>query len=345
MKTSLKIDTSRLQFQLLLVCLAWLLCAGCGHPVPSEHVICGGEFAEAERLVGSAPTPRLASKDFGPVACRVMGKGFGGSAALQAFRGGPTPVYQLPGLRPGELIRLRADRLSGVGGRLRACVRVDGQLRWDISQRQAQTREDGSGRLNLEFVVPPELAGHTLTVTLEAGAQDTVTLFEDLYVEVLPKALVTAAFRRGIWIDVRDGRRYPVVHLGQNWWLAEDYACGADSGCAYADAAASLPAPLRLPSDRDWAALEAAVGVPQAALADSGLRGYMPQARLRKGGDTGIDILPTGPAGADSLGVRYWSSSEADAGRYWIRHFGTEMGIERLQADAKQRIHMRAVLR
>lgn len=317
---------------------------GCGHPVPGETVSCGGEYAKDGRLTGSGATTRLLSNDFGPEECRVMDKGYGGSAALRAFRGGPGPVYRVADLRTGEFFRLRAVRLAGTQGRLRVAVREGGRLRLDLRQSVGEPLADGNEALALECIVPEELAGLTLEVSLEAGPDDSISLFEDLSVEVLSRSLVPPATRHSFWVDARDGHRYGLVHLGQCWWLAEDFAFRADSGqhgYTYAEALAALPPALRLPTDAEWAALEAAVGLHP--VASGGPPAHAHQTRLRKGGDTGWDAWPLEAIDGDSLAVRYWSGSAADSGQHWIRHFGANIQIDRLQIPDSQRVQVRAI--
>jgi uncharacterized protein (TIGR02145 family) len=327
-----------------LACCLLLGLFGCGHPVPHEHIQCGGEYAKNGRITGSGATPHLQANEFGPLECRVMDKGYGGSAALRAFRGGPCPSYTVPDLVPGAYYRLNAHQIGGTQGRLRVCVRQGQRLVWDLAQALTQPRDKGRLVYSLDWAVPKEFAGMTMEVRLEAGPADSVALFENFSIYAFPSSLLAGPGRSSHWVDARDGHRYRVVHLAQRWWLAEDLVYQADSTGAYtyAQARAALPAALRLPTDADWDALEAATGMRPRNPGEA--QPYVHTPSLRVGGHSGFDVLPVAVTGYDSLYIRYWSGSPADGGSRWIRHFGSDIRAVRMQSAESQRIHVRAIL-
>lgn len=329
---------------LLAACLAVLaLLTGCGTPVPSELIQCGGEYADwYGRLTGSGPFPRLQSNDFGPLECRQMGVGFGGSAALKAFADGRTPLYTVPDLRAGEFFQLRAYRLKGYRGQLRASIRKAGRLRYNLVQAAVKPHNDLADFLSIELAVPAELAGGVLEVRLEVQPGDSIALFEDLSVQVMPRSLTPQNARRSFWRDPRDGRQYGLVHLAQRWWLTEDLAAPGDSGYSWVEAATQLPTGLRLPSMHDWEALNALVGTQPCSRRCHYYTESMLQPGLRAGGATGLDILPTQAMGEDSLAVAYWTTTQTDAGFITVV-FGSNVAVDYQPLARDQRAQVRAI--
>lgn len=329
---------------LLAACLAVLaLLTGCGTPVPSELIQCGGEYADwYGRLTGSGPFPRLRSNDFGPLECRQMGVGFGGSAALKAYADGRTPLYTVPDLRAGEFFQLRAYRLKGYRGQLRASIRKAGRLRYNLVQAAVKPHNDLADFLSIELAVPAELAGGVLEVRLEVQPGDSIALFEDLSVQVMPRSLTPQNARRSFWQDPRDGRKYGLVHLAQRWWLTEDLASPGDSGYTFVEAITQMPPGLRLPYMDDWEALNALVGTQPCSSWRHPYKECTLQPQLRAGGATGLNILPTQAMGDDSLAVAYWTTSQTDGG-YMTVVFGSNVTVDYQTGGIAQRAQVRAI--
>lgn len=329
---------------LLATCLcAVALLAACGTPVPSELIQCGGEYADrGGRLTGTGPFPRLQSNDFGPVECRQMGVGFGGSAALKAFADGRAPHYTVSDLRAGEFFQLRAYRLKGSGGQLRAAIRKDGRLRYNLIQAYAKPHDDRADFLTMELAVPAELAGGVLEVRLEVEPGDSIALFEDLSVQVMPHNPTPSIARRSFYLDPRDGHRYGLVHLAQRWWLTEDLASPGDSGYTFEEAVKQLPPELRIPHLYDWEDLNTLAGTQPC------WSRYLPhtecllQPRLRAGGTTGLNILPAHAMGEDSLAVEYLTASEHEGGYIGVT-FGSSIAAVYRPRSYNQRMQIRAI--
>lgn len=328
---------------LLAACCALALLTACGTPVPSELIQCGGEYADRSgRLTGSGPFARLQSNDFGPVECRQMGAGFGGSAALKAFADGRTPIYTVPDLHAGEFFHLRAYRLKGSGGQLHAAIRKDGRLRYNLVQAYARPHDDLVDLLAMELAVPAELAGGVLEVRLEVQPGDSIALFEDLSVQVMPYNPNPSNARRSFYQNPRDGRRYGLVHLAQRWWLTEDLASPGDSGYTYAEAVRQIPPELRIPNMKDWEALNTLAGTQPCSGRYHHVAECLLQPRLRAGGITGLNILPTRAMGDDSLAVAYWSTDASDAG-YMTVVFGASIAVDYMPRAHNQRMQVRAI--
>jgi hypothetical protein len=319
------------------------LLTACGTPVPSELIQCGGEYADrGGRLTGSGPFPRLQSNDFGPVECRQMGVGFGGSAALKAFADGRTPRYTVPDLRTGEFFQLRAYRLKGSGGQLHLSIRKEGRLRYNLIQAAVQPHNERADFLAMEFTVPAELAGGVLEVRLEVAPGDSTALFEDLSVQVMPRNPTPSNARRSFWQDPRDGRRYGLVHLAQRWWLTEDLASPGDSGYTFEEAIRQMPPDLRIPYLDDWESLNALAGTLPCRSRYLPFMDCLLQPRLRAGGATGLNILPTQAMGEDSLAVEYLTASEHEGGYIGVT-FGSSIAAVYRPRSYNQRMQVRAI--
>jgi uncharacterized protein (TIGR02145 family) len=122
--------------------------------------------------------------------------------------------------------------------------------------------------------------------------------------------LLTAASAQQPLVDVRDGARYRVAEIGRLKWMAENLRYGALGSVCYGGnpkkceelgrlydheaALAACPAGWRLPSDEDWAGLEAALGMKPDEIAKDRGRGDGLGDRLKAGGDTGFHALLAG---------------------------------------------------
>lgn len=169
-------------------------------------------------------------------------------------------------------------------------------------------------------------------------------------------------------LDSRDQRRYATVSLGGREWFAENLAwlprvcAAADSDCgiwvygldggeldaarqsaAYRDhgalyswrtAQTACPAGWSLPSDADWQALELALGLSADEAAAMIWRGPPVAARLRLGGDSGLQVTlagwrsGTGRFNFAGEHANFWTATAAHEGH----------AIERLIGRSKTQI-------
>ncbi|HYE85002.1 MAG TPA: FISUMP domain-containing protein, partial [Vicinamibacterales bacterium] len=87
----------------------------------------------------------------------------------------------------------------------------------------------------------------------------------------------------------------------------------------------ACPAGWRLPTDRDWMDLEAALGMPAGDLGREGPRGSDQGAQLRARGRTRLEILISGyrrPAGdyaRRNERAAFWTATESNAEDAWHR--------------------------
>lgn len=149
-------------------------------------------------------------------------------------------------------------------------------------------------------------------------------------------------------VDPRDGREYPVVHVaGRNWlgrnlaFVAQPSWCFGDSEEACESAGrlypwesatrACLPE-WRLSTEEDWIALERELDMNESALEQEGPRGTDQGARLRQGGDSGLEIRMAGYRRPDGSYVRlgeraaFWTATEDDKSAAWHRDIRPDTG-------------------
>ena len=123
-------------------------------------------------------------------------------------------------------------------------------------------------------------------------------------------ALLAASAAQPALTDSRDGATYRIIELGGLKWMAENLRFGSPGSVCYGNlaanctrlgrlydhalATAACPSDWRLPSEEDWARLEATLGMTPEDIARDRGRGEGLGNRLKAGGDTGFDALFAG---------------------------------------------------
>lgn len=115
-------------------------------------------------------------------------------------------------------------------------------------------------------------------------------------------------FESSSFIDLRDGREYSTVKIGEDWWMAENFRYETDNGSIYyneldslglvygrlytLDAARdSAPEGWHLPTDEDWINLELFLGINNDVINTEGSRSHYIGDLLKVGGGTGFNAL------------------------------------------------------
>ena len=156
---------------------------------------------------------------------------------------------------------------------------------------------------------------------------------------------VTAAFAQkpetNTMKDTRDGQRYEIAKIGNQWWMAENlnFDAGDGSWCYDDDpelcgkygrlydwetAKSACPSGWHLPSDREWQELEEVLGIPDQLLDQMGWRNFITDLLYVE--DHGMKIVMSGyrPHGDGAYDdgnddAYFWTSTEKDSSDAWKR--------------------------
>jgi len=169
-------------------------------------------------------------------------------------------------------------------------------------------------------------------------------------------------------MDERDGNVYLLAKFGDTWWMCQNlkYNIGEGDGCynddenncmlrgrLYNQAAAikACPEGYHLPGDDEWKALESYIGMDDEDLDNtanriSGTVGKI----LRMGGGIGFDadyagmINPRGNSTHSGNRAYFWTSSEVERGKGWLRIIEKNNdGVGRRAMDNKHMLSIRCV--
>lgn len=153
-----------------------------------------------------------------------------------------------------------------------------------------------------------------------------------------------------------DGRSYPIIQIGEQWWMAENLAYNIGNGCwaydnnennvatygrlySWETAKTACPTGWHLPTDDEWKQLEMAIGMSQSEADDEGLRGTNEGTKLKATNswtnngngtdDFGFSALPGGQRNRtdDTFGNvgdygNWWSATEYYSYSAWHRNLG-----------------------
>lgn len=143
--------------------------------------------------------------------------------------------------------------------------------------------------------------------------------------------------------DDRDGQKYLMVQIGDQWWMVENLNYYVtDTSWYYEDdtlkyseeygrlynwdaALNACPSGWKLPSDDDWKILEETLGMPTEELNSTGLRGTDQADQLKTGGSSGFNAKLSGiryESGAFygmNVDGYYWTSTSIYGSNAWYR--------------------------
>ncbi|HHJ10368.1 MAG TPA: hypothetical protein ENK25_05690 [Bacteroidetes bacterium] len=185
------------------------------------------------------------------------------------------------------------------------------------------------------------------------------------------KTFYTYKNERSFMTDARDGQRYAIVHLGDQWWMAENLNFRSADSCwyynddsltyakdhgrlyNYESARNACPAGWHLPTDDEWKTLETYLGMSQTEADKDGYRGTEEGTFLLKtfGNTTGFDAVYSGYRNQDgkfyslSSFAYFWTSSTYPGNYAWFRFINnTDPRINRNHINIDQGFSVRCVM-
>ena len=193
------------------------------------------------------------------------------------------------------------------------------------------------------YTAPSTDGIYTITCTVDDGNSgtdsDTVTI-------------TIGAHETGTFTDIRDGRVYRTVKIGDQWWFAENLNFITSGSWAYdnnlnnseiygrlynwATANTAYPEGWHLPSDNEWKILEMYLGMSEEIANQTGWRGDNVGTGLKEGGSSGFEVLfggyyypYTNKFGGKGSEATFWLSDNVGFSTWHRRLSNNETGVFR----------------
>jgi uncharacterized protein (TIGR02145 family) len=149
------------------------------------------------------------------------------------------------------------------------------------------------------------------------------------------------------FIDSRDSKRYPVLRLGRQLWMARNLAFKAENSWCYDNesdcdekgrlytwdaASQACPEGWHLPTDQEWMALELHLGMSEEDVKKTGPRGHEEGATMRSGGSSRLEMpvsgyrRPTGEFVRAGERAAYWAATDLNQEDAWHRDIRSDVG-------------------
>lgn len=332
----------------------------------SSRITCDAEQVINSKFKGVSSSNRFTSVLFDAAYLKSSEHSKSGKYSVKLTKQNPYGfTYQIKKVKAGEHFRVSTWRYSSnTSGILVVSALNSNDL--FVSQNNSNGNTVGQWEeLSFEFNVPSTADNQDIKVFVYNVDTVNPIYFDDLFIEyrVVNPSPSNAAVTE--FIDKRDNKKYKIVKIGKDWWMAENLNYHLDDSCrcyndihencskygrlyTYNAAINACPDGWRLPSDADWKNLERSIGMDENEIEKYGWRGKSEAQKLLEFGSSGFNGYLTGTYDRkfyyQFVSSYYWTSTQIDDSSAWCREISKPLSIGRFKDNKRMLFSVRCIL-